>query len=510
MTIQHKALLTALAVVALLTGWPLWANASFYFFDPALQILDFASDDMLVVEAKKLSLLHGHYSRAGFYHPGPFYFYWMAGWEFLLHDHLSLFASVVAAQHFAATLLMALAFGSFTFLTTTLSGNRLTGLAATAAMFALVYWTTGNVITAPWPPHMLVASSLFTVTAATGVLLMGWGWLPLLCFGALQMLHGHAMFFGLLPLIALPCVLIAVKRHGFPSLRTPSLWIAAAITAVMLAPLMVITLFNFPEPWAAYLRQARTGQHVAAVQALSLLGGFLLPLLAGIPLLFASLLPRLSTPSDDARTASVRFVACVIFSSGFAAAAWFALRGVDSIDNRYLLFWFAPFAALPGAMAVVALAIRLPRIAGGLLCIVVVIATVFVCRNMLPWMLFNAKQYSQYQAIWKQLQQLAHSSHLQLHTDNHNRYADIWSQTLTFAALSNRAATPVLCIAEESWLLSYHAELRCRTPGDANTVHILVSAEPTGGTSQQAGDLPFGEINGIFYRRISIGVEPTE
>jgi len=58
--------------------------------------------------------------------------------------------------------------------------------------------------------------------------------------------------------------------------------------------------------------------------------------------------------------------------------------------------------------------------------------------------------------------------------------------------------------------LSYHAELRCRTPGDANTVHILVSAEPTGGTSQQAGDLPFGEINGIFYRRISIGVEPTE
>jgi len=222
MKIQHTALLAACIVIALLTGWPLWTNASFYFIDPALQIVDFASNDMLVVEAKKLSLLHGHYSRAGVYHPGPFYMYWMAACELLLHDHLALFSSPAAIQHFAATLLMALAFGSFAFLTTKLSGNVLAGLAATAALFGLVFLSTGNVITAPWPPHMLVASSVFTVSGSAGLLLRGWRWLPLLCLGALQLLHGHAIFAGLLPLIVLPSLLFAIRWQGLPSWRSTS------------------------------------------------------------------------------------------------------------------------------------------------------------------------------------------------------------------------------------------------------------------------------------------------
>lgn len=506
MTIPCKALLVALAVVALVTGWPLWANASFYFVDPTVQILDFASYDMLVVEAKKLSLLHGHYSRAGFYHPGPFYFYWMAGWEALLHDHLPLFSSAAAVQHFAATLLMALAFGSFAHLTTRLSGDTATGFAATAALFALVYLAAGNVITAPWPPNMLVASSIFTVTACTGLLLHGWGWLPLFCFGALQLLHGHASFFGLLPVMLLPSLLLAWQWHGLPRnpLHSPAVWLALAITSVMLAPLAVITLFNFPEPWASYLQQAGlqsgqqtgTGAHLDLTTAALLLGGFLLPSLAGLPLIIATRLPNVRHRST-AQTPTTTLVAVVIFASGLVAAAWFALRGVDSIDNRYLLFWFAPYAALPGALAVVVLANRLHRIASVLLCVVVIAATIMTCRHMLPWMLFNDKQYRQYQQVWQRLQLLGQNAPVHIHTDNRARYGDIWSQVLTFASLSHRADKPVLCVAASSWHLSYHAALRCDDRGSTDSVKVLVSTEP----AVDAADR-IGEINGIYFRTI--------
>lgn len=495
MNSSRKALLAAIAVVALLTGWPLWMNASFYFIDPALQIMDFASNDMLVVEAKKLSLLHGHYSRAGFYHPGPFYMYWLAGWEVLLHDRLALFMSPASVQHFAATLLMALAFGAFTVLATRLGHNMLTGFAATAVLFALVYFCDGNVITAPWTPHMLVASSIFTVTACAGLLLQGWGWLPLFCFGTLQLLHGHASFVGLLPLLTLPTLLLACRQHGLPGMRAPALWIALIITGVMLAPLVVITLFNFPEPWLSYLRQAGNGQHLDPKSAALLLGGFLPPVLATVPLVLMSRWRMQNAASTD--VAAMARTAIVICASGLVAGAWFALRGVDSIDNDYLLFWLAPFVALPGALTVVALVDRLNRIAGNLLCVIIVAATAMTCRHMLPWLMFNAAHHAQYQQLWQRLQQLAPANGLvHLHVDRREAYADIWSQVATLLSLSTRLDRPVLCVAASSWDLSYHANTRCSDQGDASSVHIVATAEPATDTAQD-----IGEIKGIFYRR---------
>jgi hypothetical protein len=492
MKTHHTALLTACVIAALLTGWVLWSNTPFYFVDPALQVLDFASNDMLVVEAKKLSLLHGHYSRAGFYHPGPFYFYWMAGWEGLLHDCFPLFSSTSSVQHFAATLLMALAYGSFAFLTTQLSGNMLTGLASTAALFGLEYLSTGNVITAPWPPHMLVASSIFTVTGAAGLLLRGWCWLPLFCLGALQLLHGHASFFGLLLPIALPVLLLTIRHRGIPPLHSKSVWLATAIVAVMMAPLAVITLFNFPEPWMAYLQQAHNGEHISAMQAMSLLGSFLLPLPAAVPLLIAHKLPAVALRAG-ADTKPAALASGVIFCSGFVAAAWFALQAVDSLDNRYLLFWFAPFSALPGALAVVAIAGQLPRIGAAVLCVAVVAAASIGCRNTLPWMLHNSALYENYQQVWQRLQQLAQQGPVQIHTDNRSRYADIWSQLLTFIALGNRSQ-PAFCVAPESWQLSYHAASRCGTSPQPGTRHVLMTAQKPAAP----GNI-IAELDGIYY-----------
>jgi len=57
-----------------------------------------AATDMLVQDAKRLALLHGNYSRVGFYHPGPHLFYLMAAGEFLFRDLLGIAKSTEAAQ----------------------------------------------------------------------------------------------------------------------------------------------------------------------------------------------------------------------------------------------------------------------------------------------------------------------------------------------------------------------------------------------------------------------------
>ena len=51
---------------------------------------DFAANTLLVLDAKRLQLIHGHYSRVGFNHPGPALLYVLAFGELLFHDWLHL------------------------------------------------------------------------------------------------------------------------------------------------------------------------------------------------------------------------------------------------------------------------------------------------------------------------------------------------------------------------------------------------------------------------------------
>src|SRR4051812_25448776 len=111
---QSRTATCAAAILAvLILGALLLFNYRFFFIDWTLPEGDAASNDILVLQAKRLALLHGNYSRVGFYHPGPFYFYWMAASETLLGDILHVFVSPRAAQIFGIIILHALAIGLY-------------------------------------------------------------------------------------------------------------------------------------------------------------------------------------------------------------------------------------------------------------------------------------------------------------------------------------------------------------------------------------------------------------
>src|SRR5262245_44325659 len=65
------------------------------FSRPVHEHADFAANSLLILRAKERPLLHGHYSRLRFYHPGPGILYFLAGSEWLLSDLLR----VVPAPH---------------------------------------------------------------------------------------------------------------------------------------------------------------------------------------------------------------------------------------------------------------------------------------------------------------------------------------------------------------------------------------------------------------------------
>src|ERR1017187_9572233 len=60
------------------------------FRKPIIEDGDFAANSLIVQQAKHLHLLVGHYSRWGFHHPGPAYWYLFALGEFLFYDTLHL------------------------------------------------------------------------------------------------------------------------------------------------------------------------------------------------------------------------------------------------------------------------------------------------------------------------------------------------------------------------------------------------------------------------------------
>lgn len=79
---RSTAVLLALGIIALLV----WNSAGFFFQRPYYEYWDSAANSLSIMQAKHFAQLYGPYSRFGFHHPGPAFFYVQALGEWLFHD----------------------------------------------------------------------------------------------------------------------------------------------------------------------------------------------------------------------------------------------------------------------------------------------------------------------------------------------------------------------------------------------------------------------------------------
>lgn len=330
---------------------------------PIYEDSDYAANSLLVLKAKRLEVLHGHYSRMGFYHPGPSLLYVLAAGEWLLHDQLKWVPAPHNAHMIAHLFLNAALIGVALTIVTRSVGLR---AGAAAALAFLVYFAREGHLASHWFAYTFFLAYLPFQIAAASVAAgraRHLGWLALT--GGLAV-HCHASFV----LFAVPISLYAIARlwvrSGFkvrttePGVRRA--WaLFALVVGLFVLPIVLHTALNFPGEIGRYLehRRAHANQRgnaaeVSRFMCLTLTNESELgwPLVAG-----AAIGVAVSVLTFPAR--GRRFVQqlAVVGALTTGAMTYYTARGVDSYQHTYLGVFYGSVLLLGWAVIAMRLAL---------------------------------------------------------------------------------------------------------------------------------------------------------
>ncbi|MGA8873982.1 MAG: hypothetical protein WB555_00545, partial [Candidatus Korobacteraceae bacterium] len=220
---------------------------------PIHEYTDFAANALQIEKAKHFHELLGNYSRWGFHHPGPAFFYIFAFGEKLFLDVLHLVPAEMNSQILAIILLnTAFLFGTIAILAK-YCRSRLFVPAALSLSLLFIYIVNrtiaGSAILSIWMPHVLMFPFLFFVTVCAAVAIGEVSKLPLLAFAGLLLLHGHTaqpLFVGTLSVLSVAMLWFRKGRaSGLKQFIGDNRWpvITSLILCVVFATPVVLEAF---------------------------------------------------------------------------------------------------------------------------------------------------------------------------------------------------------------------------------------------------------------------------
>jgi hypothetical protein len=221
------------------------SHFSFYFLAPHYEGGDLAANALQIRQAKSFDELYGNYSRFGFHHPGPAFFYAYALGEAVLFDTLKLVPSPYNAHAIIGVLIQALFFTWALIIAARRVQRPLLLpllLAFAAVHFSLVNFNIpGSAFESIWPPYVLLCPFLcFLVAAASVASGKPQDLVPCVLAGCV-LVHGHVAQ----PLFVVPLFLIAYTALCFAHRRSRKLPVRVApLTHV--AALCILALFLLP------------------------------------------------------------------------------------------------------------------------------------------------------------------------------------------------------------------------------------------------------------------------
>ena len=282
-----------LLLAACVFGLMLFNNRTYLFDTKLHELSDYAADSLLVQEAKHGWLLHGHYSRWGFYHPGPALLDVLASGEALFYDTLHWVPTPLNGQLIALCLALSLFFGLALSIFARRLGRERGGyffFLPCALIFALWHYGAaqsgssfqsvwpGQVLLNAWPVYPPLLVLLCFLVASASVASGSGRDLPALVLAGGWLVHNYIAF----PLFVVPITLLAyaglvlASRHreqatGFPPPAgvLTAAWRAAprahAIAGVLLAlyllPLALDALHGADSNWARIFHYLRSASH---------------------------------------------------------------------------------------------------------------------------------------------------------------------------------------------------------------------------------------------------------
>jgi hypothetical protein len=176
---------------------------------PIFEYTDFAANAIQVERAKHFRELLGNYSRWGFHHPGPAFFYIFALGERVLHDWLHLVPSEMNA-HIVSMIALntGFLFGAIGIIAGYCRSRVFPPVALALSLFFIYVINRaipGSAVVSIWMPHVLLFCFLFFLTAGASVASGKSAHLPWFIFGGLMLVHGHVaqpLFVGVLAVAA--------------------------------------------------------------------------------------------------------------------------------------------------------------------------------------------------------------------------------------------------------------------------------------------------------------------
>ncbi|TWU01347.1 hypothetical protein [Neorhodopirellula pilleata] len=222
------------------------------FSQPQFEFGDFAANSFAIDDAAKLERVLGNYSRFGFSHPGPAFFYIYAGGEKLFYDWLKW----CPAEHNAHILTGIILQSLFWAVSVTAIRARMTNShsAILIAMILLAYFQlTGYAFTSIWPPHQLLMPFFCMLVTATCILAGDRNWLWAFVLSCCFCVHGHVAQ----PLFVVPLTIMVVssifydllqrsrkhdvslRRSLVTSVSTKQIAFSIAAIAVSILPLVI-------------------------------------------------------------------------------------------------------------------------------------------------------------------------------------------------------------------------------------------------------------------------------
>ena len=177
---------------------------------PIFEYADFAANELQVESARHFRELLGNYSRWGFHHPGPAFFYLYALGEKLLHDWLHLVPSEMNADILCMVVLnTAFLFGTIFVIAGFCRSRWFPAIALALSLFFLYVVNRaipGSALVSVWPPYVLLFCFLFFVTTCAALASGQSSQLPWVVLSGLILIHGHVaqpLFVGVLGMCAI-------------------------------------------------------------------------------------------------------------------------------------------------------------------------------------------------------------------------------------------------------------------------------------------------------------------
>jgi hypothetical protein len=460
---------------------------------------DEAANSIIVAQAKHFHLLVGNYSRVGFAHPGPAYFYIGAAGEWLGYDLLGVLPSPYNGQWLAAIVLnAALIAAALTLLWNwSRSWRTLLWCAAVTLVFTASF---DHLLSSTWMPNVYFAPFLLFLVAAASVAAGRTRDLWLFTLAGGLLVHGHAEFL----LLFVPAIgLAALAALGYLRWRgraappsAPRHWLAAAaVVAVFLLPMLLNLALHWPGEYPKYLSY---GDSHAAPAGTGRMVRYLLWFWYPQPVAGAVLLVGLFTvavvlarrqPDAELR----RLLTAGVGASALATAlfAAYIVKGVDSLQYYIGYFmWAVPLVLVLLIAAGTAALVRTgPRL--GTVLAVVALAGALVFAGLSPKVRNTPGQMREGPAAIGELAGYAGGRPLVLSLDH-----DAWPE-MTGLLIDGERAGQRVCVRDPAWRFMVTSQFVCTRREIADGVAVTMTSRPaTSSVAVTFGDRSLSLPNG--------------